>query len=72
MTRKSLLAASLLVPLFAMSGAAYAGPSNSIPTRTVTQTVETKKPYAEYVPATRVGASAHIYQGGPKSPILHR
>lgn len=67
---KTLVVASLLTPVLAFS-AAYAGPSNSIPTRTNMRTVDAK-PYAQYVPATLPSPNSHMYRGGPKSSILPR
>jgi hypothetical protein len=65
MITKILLVAGAL----AISGAAYAGPSNTIPLRTPAQKVEVNKPYAAYVPAQSVVVSGPVYQGGPKSTI---
>jgi hypothetical protein len=68
MTKTSLLAASLVLPLIALSGTAYAGPANSIPPRAPSQISDA---YAQYVPATHADGYDCLYQGGPKSPIVH-
>lgn len=68
MTRKSLLAASLFVPLIAMSGAAYAGPqwNPTMPpwnqARSASQPL-TSKPYAEYVGTKQISGKQST---GPK------
>lgn len=73
MTRKSLFTASLLLPLIAMSGVAYAGPTWT-PARSPSQTSgsEAYIAYAQYVPTMQhVGGWECSYQGGPKSPLVH-
>jgi hypothetical protein len=73
MTIKSLLTASLLVPLIALSGVAYAGGprtptafQNSAQAQNQTGPSVASKPYAQYVAPQQT--STWIYQGGPKSP----
>jgi hypothetical protein len=76
MFTKSLIAAALVVPAFALSSAAYAGPvyqggpKSAISVSVPNQTVDSK-PYAQYVPDARVGTRKHIYQGGPKTVTPH-
>lgn len=78
MFTKTLIAAAVAVPAFALASTGFAGPTyqggpkSSIAIGAPNQTVETKKPYAEYVPTKRSGTNAHIYQGGPNSPVPHR
>ncbi len=74
---KTLAAAALLVPAVALADAASAGsayqggPKSTVSTGAPSQTFETKKPFAQYVPGATV-RSKHIYQGGPQSTIPHR
>jgi hypothetical protein len=76
MFTKSLIAAALVVPAFALSSAAYAGgpvyqggPKSGISMSA--QTFESNKPYAQLVPDTRAAKSKHVYQGGPKTVTPH-
>jgi len=70
MTRKGLLAATLVLPFVALSGAAYAGPTSTYPpAQSATPSIG---PYAQYVPTTHADGSICRYQGGPKSPIWHQ
>ena len=75
MFTKSLIAAALVVPAFALSSAAYAGPVyQGGPKSGITataQTFEANKPYAQAVPNNRAVAGKHIYQGGPKTVTPH-
>lgn len=79
MSIKSVIAAALLVPFFALNGAGHAegvlyqgGPKSPISKRSPVQTFEADKPYAQYVPAARAVANKHIYQGGPKTTVPHQ
>ena len=63
MIRKALLATSLLLPLIAISGAAYAGPQwnpTILPWKTLSPQTQSgssvSKPYAAYVPPKKTGA----------------
>jgi hypothetical protein len=75
MFKKSLIAAALLVPAFALSSAAYAdmvyqgGPKSGI--RSSAPAFEANKPYAQAVPGVRAATSKHLYQGGPKTVTPH-
>jgi hypothetical protein len=75
MFTKSLIAAALVVPAFALSSAAYAGPvyqgGPKSGISTSAQTFESNKPYAQLVPNTRAATSKHVYQGGPKTTSPH-
>lgn len=63
--------------VIAFSSAAYAGPvyqggpKSGIPMAAASQTVEIKKPYAQYVPRTPVTTNKHIYRGGPQTGVPH-
>ena len=77
MFKKSLIAAALVVPAFALSSAAFAGqvyqggPKSGLSASA--QTFEANKPYAQFVPDNRAATSKHTYQGGPKtSPMIPR
>lgn len=70
MTRKTLLAAALVLPFAALSGTAYAGPTSSYPPANTGW--KGGGAYAQYVPATHSDGSTCLYQGGPKSPIWHQ
>ena len=71
MTRKSLLTVSLLLPLVALSGAAYAGPQwnpTMAPWKSAqpsNQTQVLSKPYAQYVAPQRTGDGRSSYQPAP-------
>jgi hypothetical protein len=75
MFKKSLIAAALVVPAFALSSAAFAGqvyqggPKSGLSTSA--QTFEADKPYAQFVPDNRAATSKHIYQRRPKTVIPH-
>jgi hypothetical protein len=69
MTRKALLAAALMLPVLALSGVAYAGPTSTYPPA---NTGWKGGAYAMTVPATHSDGSTCLYQGGPKSPIWHQ
>jgi hypothetical protein len=75
MFKKSLIAAALVVPAFALSSAAFAGqvyqggPKSGLSTSA--QTFEANKPYAEFVPDNRAAISKHTYQRRPKTVIPH-
>lgn len=70
MTRKGILAAALLLPCVALSGAAYAGPTSTYPPAQSAQ--PSNGPYAMSMPAAHADGSICRYQGGPKSPIWHQ
>jgi hypothetical protein len=76
MFKKSLIAAALVVPAFALSSAAFAGqvyqggPKSGLSASA--QTFEANKPYAQFVPDDRAATSIHTYRGGPKTLIPHR
>ena len=67
MTRKSLFTASLLLPLIAISGVAYAGPQwnpTQLPwnsAQSSNQTQVPSKPYAQYVAPPRTGGNQSNY-----------
>ncbi len=69
MTKKTLSATALVLPLIALSGAAYAGPTSTYPPA---NTGWKGGAYAMYMPATHSDGSTCLYQGGPKSPIWHQ
>jgi hypothetical protein len=75
MFKKSLIAAVLVVPAFALSSAAFAGqvyqggPKSGLSASA--QTFEANKPYAQFVPNNRAATSKHTYQGRPKTVIPH-
>ena len=75
MFKKSLIAAALVVPAFALSSAAFAGqvyqggPKSGLSTSA--QTFEANKPYAQSVPDNRAATSKHTYQRRPKTVISH-
>jgi hypothetical protein len=75
MFKKSLIAAALAVPAFALSSAAFAGqvyqggPKSGLSTSA--QTFEANKPYAQFVPDNRAATSKHTYQRRPKTVIPH-
>lgn len=78
MTRKSLFAVSLLLPLVGLSGAAYAGPQwnptmapwNSAPS--LNQTQVPSKPYAQYVAPRRTDEAQSGYRSVPNpSRVQH-
>lgn len=78
MTRKSLFAVLLLLPLIAVSGAAYAGPQwnpTQLPwnsAQTLNQTQVPSKPYAQYVAPQRTDGARSGYQRGPNpSRVQH-
>jgi hypothetical protein len=60
-----------MVPAFALSSAAYAGPVyQGGPKSGITTSgpaFEANKPYAQFVPGARAAAGKHVYQGGPKT-----
>ena len=74
MIRKTLLTATLTLPLVAMSGLAYAGPQwnptmppwNSAQAQNQTGPSVTPKPYAQYV-----APQLRYHSTGPKSPVKH-
>ncbi len=76
MTKKTLLTASLLVPLIALSGVAYAGGGrissplqNSAQSQNQTGLSAASKPYAQYVAPQQTGS--WTFQGAVgKSPRL--
>jgi hypothetical protein len=63
MTRKTLLAAALVLPFVALSGTAYAGPTSSYPPANTGW---------KGVPATHSDGTQCRYQGGPKGSIWHQ
>jgi hypothetical protein len=77
MFKKSLIAAALVAPAFALSSAAFAGqvyqggPKSGLSASA--QTFEANKPYAQFVPDNRAATSKSTYQvvpkyqGGPKT-----
>ena len=66
MIKKSLLTASLLLPLIALSGVAYAGgPRTPTAFQNAAQT-SVSKPYAQAVAPVQVNKPQWTYQGGPK------
>ena len=75
MFKKSLIAAALVVPAFALSSAAFAGqvyqggPKSGLSASA--QTFEANKPYAQFVPDNRAATSKHRDQGGPKTVKPH-
>ncbi len=75
MFKKSLIAAALVVPAFALSSAAFAGqvyqggPKSGLSTSA--QTFEADKPYAQFVPDNRAATSKHTYQRRPRTVIPH-
>jgi hypothetical protein len=68
MIRKSLFAVSLLLPIFAISGAAYASPQwnpTQLPWKSaqpLNQTQVPSKPYAQYVAPQRTGGTQPVHQ----------
>jgi len=73
MIRKNLLTASLILPLIAMSGVAYAGSSprdgSAVPARLLNKQISQSvpsKPYAQFVAPQQTGASQSNVQTGPK------
>jgi hypothetical protein len=78
MFTKTLIAVALVVPVFALSGATYAGgivyqggPKSNSTMTAAPQTFEIKKPYARYEPGTPASKNRHIYRGGPQTGIPH-
>jgi len=75
MFKKSLIAAALVVPAFALSSAAFAGqvyqggPKSGLTASA--PTFEANKPYAQFVPDNRAATSKHPYQAGPKTVKPH-
>jgi hypothetical protein len=75
MFKKSLIAVALVVPAFALSGAAFAGqvyqggPKSGLSASA--QTFEANKPYAQFVPDNRAATSKHTYRRGPRTVIPH-
>ncbi len=69
MTRKALLAAALALPIVALSGAAYAGPTSTYPPA---NTGWKGGPYAQVAPVTHADGTQCRYQGGPKGSIWHQ
>jgi hypothetical protein len=71
MIKKSLIAAALVVPAFALSSAAFAGqvyqggPKSGLSASA--PTFEANKPYAQFVPDNRAATSKHTYRRGPKT-----
>jgi hypothetical protein len=69
MIKKDLLAASVLLPLIAVSGTAYAGPQWN-PTMAPWNTAQVQqlvsKPYAQYV-----APQVRVHSTGPKSTVTH-
>ncbi len=70
MTRKTLLAAALGLPIIALAGTAYAGPTSSYPPTKVPTVVN--GPYAQFVRMNHADNYECRYQGGPKSPVWHQ
>jgi hypothetical protein len=76
MFKKSLIAAALVVPAFALSSAAFAGqvyqggPKSGLTASA--QTFEANKPYAQFVSDNRVATGKQTFQRGPKTLIPHR
>jgi hypothetical protein len=76
MFKKSLIAAALMVPAFALSSAAFAGqvyqggPKSGLSASA--QTFEANKPYAQFVPDNRAATGKHTHRSGPKTLIPHR
>ncbi len=76
MFKKSLIAAALVVPAFALSSAAFAGqvyqggPKSGLTASA--QTFEANKPYAQFVQDTLVATSKQTFQRGPNTLIPHR
>ena len=75
MFKKSLVAAALVVPAFALSSAAFAGQAyQGGPKSGLTAsapTFEANKPYAQFVPDNRAATSKYRYQAGPKTVKPH-
>jgi hypothetical protein len=75
MFKKSLIAAALVVPAFALSSAAFAGqvyqggPKSGLSASA--PTFEANKPYAQFVPDNRAATRQHRYQAGPKTVKPH-
>ena len=75
MFKKSLIAAALVVPAFALSSAAFAGqvyqggPKSGLTASA--QTFEANKPYAQFVSDNRAATNKRTYHGGPKTLIPH-
>ncbi len=70
MTRKLLLAAALGLPLVALTGTAFAGPTSSYPPARVSTVVN--GPYAQFTPMVHPDGYECRYQGGPKGPVWHQ
>jgi hypothetical protein len=70
MTGKAFLAATLVLPFIALSGAAYAGPTSSYPPANTGW--KGNGAYAMYMPTTHADGSTCLYQGGPKSAVWHQ
>jgi len=72
MIRKNLLTASLILPLIAMSGVAFAGSphdGSAIPARLLNKQISQSvapKPYAQFVAPEQTGRSQSNVQTGPK------
>ncbi len=73
MLTKTLVVAAALA---ALSGAAYAdgqtyrgGPKSGV--WGPAGTIETGKPYAQYVPSAQTNGNRHVYQGGPQTMVPH-
>jgi hypothetical protein len=71
---RTLTATALVIPAIALSSAAYAGavyqggPKSDVTRAAASQTFETKKPYAQYVPGTGTlspTTKKHLYKSGP-------
>lgn len=78
MTRKSLFTVSLLLPLIAISGMAYAGPQwnpTQLPWKSAQSSNQTQvpsKPYAQYVAPRRTTGVQPGYRTTPKpSRVQH-
>jgi len=75
MFKKSLIAAALVVPAFALSSAAFAGqvyqggPKSGLSASA--PTFEANKPYAQFVPDNPTATSKHTYRRGPRTVIPH-
>jgi hypothetical protein len=69
MTGKALLAAAVALPIVALSGAAFAGPTSSYPPA---NTGWKGGAYAMAMPAAHSDGTTCLYQGGPKSPTWHQ
>jgi hypothetical protein len=64
------MAAALALPLIALSGASYAGPTSSYPPANTGW--KGGGAYAQYVPAMHSDGTQCRYQGGPKGSVWHQ